>query len=114
MHEITLCQQTFETIEQFALANHATQVTDVYLHVGAFSCIEPAAMDFCFELVCRDTIAENCQLHLQLQEAHCFCNHCQRPIELLSIKVHVCPFCASRDLTIDANDDVTIEKIAII
>ncbi|CAG9295157.1 hydrogenase maturation nickel metallochaperone HypA [Celerinatantimonas diazotrophica] len=114
MHEITLCQQTIETVEQYACANGARAITDVWLRVGAFSCIEPAAMNFCFELVCRETLAEGCKLHLELQVAHCFCNHCQKEIELLSSLVKVCPHCGSHDLNIDADNDVTIERIEII
>lgn len=60
MHEITLCQRALELIEQQAVQNHAKRVTGVWLKVGAFSCVETSALTFCFELVCRGTLAEGC------------------------------------------------------
>ncbi|MFM2481448.1 hydrogenase maturation nickel metallochaperone HypA [Celerinatantimonas sp. YJH-8] len=114
MHEITLCQRTLETIAATAEANGARQVTDVWVRVGAFSCVEPSAMEFCFELVCRETIAEGCKLHLEVQSAECFCHHCHQSIQLLSSKVKVCPNCGSHDLKIDADDGLTIQRIEVI
>lgn len=58
MHEITLSQRALEIIEQQALQAGARRVTGVWLKVGAFSCVEASALTFCFELVCRGTLAE--------------------------------------------------------
>ena len=62
MHEITLCQRALEIIEQQAKQHAARRVTEVWIKVGAFSCVEPAALTFCFDLVCRGTLAEGCTL----------------------------------------------------
>ena len=69
MHEITLCQRALELIEQQAVQNHAKRVTGVWLKVGAFSCVETSALTFCFELVCRGTLAEGCALHIDVRSA---------------------------------------------
>ena len=64
MHEITLSQRALEIIEQQAQQAGARRVTGVWLKVGAFSCVEASALTFCFELVCRGTLAEGCELHI--------------------------------------------------
>lgn len=61
MHEITLSQRALEIIEQQAQQAGARRVTGVWLKVGAFSCVEASALTFCFELVCRGTLAEGCE-----------------------------------------------------
>lgn len=114
MHEITLCERTLETIEKHARADGAQRITDVWLEVGAFSCVEPEAMDFCFELVCRETMAEGCKLHLSVQNARCYCRQCQQPVELLSSKVKICPKCGSNDLSIEADDGLEIKRIEVV
>ncbi len=86
MHEITLCQRTLELIEQQAVQNHAKRVTGVWLKVGAFSCVEPSALHFCFELVCRGTLAEGCELHIEEQQAECWCGQCQQYVTLAVIE----------------------------
>jgi hydrogenase nickel incorporation protein HypA/HybF len=50
-------------IEQQATQHGAKRVTGVWLKIGAFSCVETSALTFCFELVCRGTLAEGCELH---------------------------------------------------
>lgn len=113
MHEITLCQRALELIEQQAKQHHAKRVTGVWLKVGAFSCVEPSALTFCFELVCRDTLAEGCKLHLEEQQAECWCETCQQYVTLLSSKVRSCPQCQNTGLRIVADDGLQIQRLEI-
>ena len=104
MHEITLCQRALELIEQQAVQNHAKRVTGVWLKVGAFSCVETSALTFCFELVCRGTLAEGCELHIEEQQAESWCEQCQQYVTLVSSKVSAArsvraPVCASWRMT---------------
>lgn len=78
MHEITLSQRALEIIEQQAQQAGARRVSGVWLKVGAFSCVEASALTFCFELVCRGTLAEGCELHIAEQQAECWCESCQQ------------------------------------
>ncbi len=114
MHEITLCQRALEIVEQQALANDASRVTAVWLKVGAFSCVEPSSLSFCFELVCRGTLAEGCQLHIEEQSAQCWCPECQMDIKLISQHVRRCAQCGSDRLRIVADDGFQIQRIEVI
>ncbi len=113
MHEITLCQRTLELIEQQAAAHGARRVTGVWLKIGAFSCVESSALSFCFDLVCRGTVAEGCTLHLDEQQAECWCGHCQQYVTLLSQRVRRCPLCHSDGLQIVADDGLQIQRLEI-
>ena len=62
MHEITLCQRALELIEQQAAKHGAKRVTGVWLKIGAFSCVETSSLAFCFDLVCRGSVAEGCNM----------------------------------------------------
>ena len=103
MHEITLCQRALEIVEQQAIQNGAKRVTGVWMKVGAFSCVETSAMTFCFDLVCRGTLAEGCELHVEEQEAECWCEACQLYVQLVSVLVRRCPQCNSDNLRIVAD-----------
>ncbi|KAA8996882.1 hydrogenase maturation nickel metallochaperone HypA [Affinibrenneria salicis] len=113
MHELTLCQRSLEIIEQQALQHGARRVTGVWLEVGAFSCVEASALEFCFELVCRGTLAEGCALHLHQQEAECWCPDCQAYVRLLTQRVRRCPQCQCDKLRIVADDGVQIKRLEI-
>jgi len=113
MHEITLCQRALEIVEQQATQHEAKRVTGVWLKVGAFSCVETSAMTFCFDLVCRGTLAEGCTLHIEEQQAECWCENCQQDVQLLSVHVLRCPQCQSDKLRIVADDGLQIQRIEI-
>ena len=113
MHEITLCQRALEVIEQQAAANGARKVTGVWLKVGAFSCVETDALTFCFDLVCRGSLAEGCRLHIEQQQAECWCESCQQYVTLLSQRVRRCPQCHSDQLQIVADDGMQIQRLVI-
>lgn len=113
MHEITLCQYALESIEQHARENNARRITAVWLEIGAFSCVEPEALRFCFDIACRETLAEGCQLHLETPKAESWCHDCQQAIALLSPGVLICPQCAGRNLRVNADDGMKIKRIEI-
>ena len=104
MHEITLCQRALELIEQQAAKHGAKRVTGVWLKIGAFSCVETSSLAFCFDLVCRGSVAEGCKLHLEEQEAECWCETCQQYVTLLTQRVRRCPQCHGDMLQIVADD----------
>ncbi|MCS3433489.1 hydrogenase maturation nickel metallochaperone HypA [Klebsiella sp. BIGb0407] len=113
MHEITLCQNAVEIMQQFGRQNNARKITAVWMEIGAFSCVEPEAVQFCFELACRETLAEGCELHLETPQAESWCYHCQQEITLLSPSVLLCPICGGRDVRVVADDGMKIKRIEI-
>ncbi|MEN3754753.1 hydrogenase maturation nickel metallochaperone HypA [Mangrovibacter sp. SLW1] len=113
MHEITLCQRAIELMEQQAHQNNAQRITAVWLKIGAFSCVETSALTFCFELVCRGTLAEGCALHIEEQQAECWCPDCQQYVTLLTQRVRRCPQCQSDKLQIVADDGMQIMRLEI-
>ena len=113
MHEITLCQRAVEIIEQQAQRLGARRVTGVWLEIGAFSCVESEALEFCFDLACRDTVAQGSALHLSQQAAACWCYDCQQDVELLTQRVRRCPHCHGDNLRIVADDGVQIKRLEI-
>lgn len=113
MHEITLCQRALELMEQQARQHNARRITGVWLKIGAFSCVETSALTFCFDLVCRGTLAEGCKLHIEEQQAECWCPECEQYVTLLTQRVRRCPQCQSDKLHIVADDGMQIQRLEI-
>ena len=88
---------------------------------AGFSLGELAALSFarivdistCFDLVCRGSVAEGCKLHLEEQEAECWCETCQQYVTLLTQRVRRCPQCHGDMLQIVADDGLQIRRIEI-
>ncbi|MFS2224543.1 hydrogenase maturation nickel metallochaperone HypA [Pantoea sp. B65] len=112
MHEISLCCSTLELIEQYAQRHGAHTVTAVWLEIGALSCIEESALRFCFASVCRQTLAEGCQLHLTVRPAMAWCWECSAVVGVTRHGAG-CPQCGSYNLRIDSGDSLQLKQIAI-
>ncbi|VTN11192.1 hydrogenase nickel incorporation protein [Raoultella terrigena] len=115
MHEITLSQRALEIIEQQAQQAGARRVSGVWLKVGAFSCVEASALTFCFELVCRGTLAEGCELHIAEQQAECWCD--VLPGQYVQLILSTCGAARSvraDGLQIVADDGLQIQRIEVI
>ncbi|XPE23246.1 hydrogenase/urease nickel incorporation protein HypA [Shigella sonnei] len=90
MHEITLCQRALELIRTAGRKTRRKTRNWGWLKIGAFSCVETSSR-LLFDLVCRGSVAEGCKLHLEEQEAECWCETCQQYVTLLTQRVRRCP-----------------------
>jgi len=113
MHELTLAQNTLEILEQQARANGARRITGVWLSLGAFSCVEAESLQFCFDMVCRGTLAQGCLLHLEQQPAEAWCSQCKQQVALPSAPILVCPLCGGQQLKTDAHDHIQIKRLEV-
>ncbi|STD41130.1 hydrogenase nickel incorporation protein HybF [Edwardsiella tarda] len=84
----------------------------VWLDIGALSCIEESALTFCFDIVCRGTLAEGCALHINTIPAQAWCWSCSQPITVTSHDAG-CPHCQSHNLRVDDGDSMQIKQIEI-
>ena len=57
MHEISLCENIRDLIEDQARADGFTRVNKVWLEVGPLSCVEPEALRFGFRAVMAGLIS---------------------------------------------------------
>lgn len=100
MHELSLAENLKQIIEEQAVRQGFTRVRKVVLAVGALSCVEPYALEFCFAAVMAESPAEGadleivpipgrgrcpkCQKEQALQELYDLCRHCQTPLEVVA------------------------------
>ncbi|MCY0802468.1 hydrogenase maturation nickel metallochaperone HypA [Providencia rettgeri] len=112
MHEVALCQSTVDIIEQQAKLNAVTRVSGVWLEIGALSCIEEGAFRFCFDIACRDTVAEGCQLHVIHTPAQAWCWDCSKMVEVESHQSG-CPQCQSFNLKVENGDSLRIKELEV-
>lgn len=112
MHEVALCQNAFEIIEQHAKQHHAQRVTGVWLELSAVSCIEESAVHFCFDIICRNTLAQGAALHVSIVPAQAQCRDCRRTIQITQFEAG-CPHCGSRNLHIDSSGSMQVKQIEV-
>ena len=62
MHEMTLAEGILKIAVDYAEKNKSPRVTKIGLLIGEMSYVEMDALNFSFEIMSRNTVAENAQL----------------------------------------------------
>ncbi|MDO9047945.1 MAG: hydrogenase maturation nickel metallochaperone HypA [Methylobacter sp.] len=95
MHELSLLENVREILENHAVSQKFSKVTKVTLEIGKLSSVEPDALRFGFDVVMKDSLAENaeliisdiaglgvcqqCSLQVEMETSHDPCSHCGSP-----------------------------------
>ena len=92
MHELTLCRNMVDIIEQEAILQSFQRVETVRMEIGVLSCVEPEALHFCFDTVSRGTVAEGARLEIVMMPAQARCRDCgaEHTVDQWGTACHAC------------------------
>jgi hydrogenase nickel incorporation protein HypA/HybF len=76
MHEFSIAAAIVESLEQFAIEQHASRILEVRLTIGEFTHIEQEQLRFCFQSITRGTLLEQANLEIESSDAAVRCPHC--------------------------------------
>ncbi len=79
MHEASITQAMLDLALEYAKGQ---RITDVYLQVGRMSFIVPESVEFYFEYLSQDTVAEGATLHFETVPLEMTCLDCGRQADL--------------------------------
>ena len=112
MHELSLCEGIVQVLEEQAVAQHYERVKTVWLEIGTLAAIEIEAMRFGFELVCRNTIAENARLEILEIPGRAWCMTCAKTVEV-GQRYDPCPLCGGFQLQVTGGDEMRIKELEV-
>ena len=92
MHEVSIMSEALRMAVDAAKSAGATRVVKLRLRIGSLSGVVPEAMQFAFDVVCRDTMAAGARLEIQAVPAACWCGKCQAEFECADF-FNECPRC---------------------
>ena len=92
MHELSIMTEALRMAVEAAQAAGATRVLQVRLRVGRLSGVVPEALQFAFDVVCRDTMAVGAGLEIESVPVVCWCETCRLEFEGADF-FNECPRC---------------------
>ncbi|NWF39638.1 hydrogenase maturation nickel metallochaperone HypA [Mariprofundus sp. NF] len=113
MHEISLCESLLKVIEDSASQQNFSQVKTVWLELGRFSCVEPEAMRFSFDVVMKGTLADGAKLELLELPARVWCQICLKDVEIKQ-RYDACPYCGDYKLQISGGEEMRIKELEVV
>ncbi|XHR80766.1 MAG: hydrogenase maturation nickel metallochaperone HypA [Gloeotrichia echinulata GP01] len=87
------------------------EISQVHLIVGKFTYVEPASLQFAFEVQTRNTFLEKVKLNIQETPLIAFCHSCQQEyLPQIGLK-YGCPECNSPMEDIRSGRELKIDRI---
>jgi hydrogenase nickel incorporation protein HypA/HybF len=112
MHELSVTESLLKIALQHAETAKASRVTDLYIVIGEFSSMVDDSIQFYWEIIARDTIAEQAKLHFQRVPAEFQCLNCSEKYHPTD-KELICPKCGAIGARIIAGEEFLLKSIDV-
>lgn len=113
MHEMSLCENIRDIIQEQATEQGFSRVNRIWLEVGPLSCVEPDALRFGFDVVMRGSVAEGAALEIAIPQAVARCLVCGETATVQH-RYDPCPHCAANKMQVMQGDALKISKLEVV
>lgn len=112
MHELSITQQVLDIAVKKATEAGAASVKRINLVIGEMSSVMDDCVQFYFDILSRDSIAQGAQLSFQRIPMKVRCRHCRHEFTPAG-EDWECPQCQKWDVEIMAGKDFYLESIEV-
>jgi hydrogenase nickel incorporation protein HypA/HybF len=112
MHELSLTQSILEIALRHAKKADARKITHLHIVVGELSTMIDESVQFYWNIISKDTIAEGAALCFQRVPAEMQCAICQARFTIRQ-EGFVCPYCNSLEVRVLSGDQFLLDSIEI-
>ena len=110
MHEMAIAQSLLDIVLEESLKHRLEQVKTIRLQVGALAAVVPESLAFCFDMLCKDTIAAGAVLEIETVPVIARCHECNTTFEVED-HVFVCPQCGEPTLSLISGRELSLVNI---
>jgi len=112
MHEMSIAMNIINIASKEAEKDGASSISNIELDVGKLSGVMIDSLNFCYEAVCKGTIAENSTLSINEIPAQARCKKCQHSFEIDAFMA-LCPLCESYEIDILQGRELKLKAISV-
>ncbi len=112
MHEMSLCEGVLQVLQTEAEKQGFHRVKTVILEIGDLSSVEPEAMRFSFDVVMKNSLAENANLTIENIPGTAWCMQCSKNV-LIKQRYDECPDCGGYQLQVVSGDEMRIKELEV-
>lgn len=112
MHETDMTKALILTVKDWCESQpKQPQIETIHLIVGQFTCVEPASLQFAFNVQTRNTFLEGVKLAIEETPLVAFCHTCQEEYKPEIGLHYACPTCQSPMEDIRSGRELKIDRI---
>lgn len=111
MHELSIIQSVFTTLEEIADDHRLVTITRVRLKIGRLQQIVPDMLEFAFDAVAQGTTAEGASLEIEIVPIVMRCRGCGTEFQV-DEQAYICPHCSGTALDTLQGMDIVLDSIS--
>ena len=112
MHELTITESLLEIALRHANEAGATKISDLYLVIGQLSSVVDESVQFYWDIIAKDTLAEGATLHFKRIPTEIICLNCDHQYKPVKNQM-ACPRCESISIKIVSGEEFYLEAINV-
>lgn len=112
MHELSVAESMLEIALRHGASSGARRITDLHLVIGQLSSIMDDSVQFYWEMIAENTIAEGSILHFNRVPIELFCLDCQTAFSPNEDNF-ACPICCGLRVKVVGGEEFFLESIQI-
>jgi len=112
MHELSVCQNLVQQLEDIATQHHAQSVSLVRIRIGPLSGIEPQLLAQAFPLASAGSIAEGATLHTEVLPIKIRCQTCGHEGEAQPNRL-LCSACGDWHTQLISGDEMLLASVEL-
>jgi len=112
MHELSITQSILKIALQHAEKSNANRITDLHLVMGELASMVDDSIQFYWDIIAKDTMAEGAALHFRRVSAELQCMACFEKYRPNGEEL-ICPQCGSAGAKIIAGEEFSLEAIDV-
>jgi hydrogenase nickel incorporation protein HypA/HybF len=112
MHELSVTQGMLEIVLRHAQQAGAQRITHINLVIGDLTSIVDDSVQFYFDFISQNTIAEGAQLVFQRTPATFRCRDCENTF-VSNQRDFICPQCGEMRVEVVAGSEFRVESIEV-
>lgn len=112
MHELPASQSILEISLRHAKEANATRITDIHLVIGQLATLVDDSIQFYWDMIAKDSLAEGATLHFKRVPAQLQCMVCSEKYSPNGEEIR-CPNCDSVGVKVVAGEEFFVEAIDV-
>jgi hydrogenase nickel incorporation protein HypA/HybF len=112
MHELTVTQSILDIALHHACEANAKRITGINLVIGEFASIVDDSVEFYWEILAKDSIAQNAKLNFERIPGEMTCTNCKLSFHPKDSDF-TCPNCKSKFVQITKGDEFRVDSIDV-
>lgn len=112
MHEMSIAEGIIQVLEDESKKQSFSRIKKVWLEIGRFGGVEVEALRFCFDVVTKNSIAEDAELEIIDVPGQAWCMICSESVKVEE-RFDPCPTCGSYQLQVTGGEEMRIKELEV-